>query len=710
MPAMPLERPTVERELLSCLHVENLSPQAIEHVRAFCGYEDVKLDDYSHDNVETQNFHTAVYLNTSMSSRSALKQALHEVEAIKKSLAYSTDISRSMSPENINLDELKLMLAMYQASAAVRLHLRIENGQVKHSSKLDDAVDSLREVGKVLKQLCRAKNRLPVDELPTGDPADTPLRYIGMRYIAPALLKAAQDTSHPGPNDSFFSRMLAWFKAMREMTLQDWADKIRGPASLNNGRLYLVWTDEWINQDLNVLRLRMPNISFGIADGILAKLALLTGSMGWILYFTQVAIEGGIYVQNTCDMRDTWLKDIWPSWLQVTEEVRELQLTHEELARAQPFERKVLLWNNGVWGAVNYICFFFLTGFWGDALNGALFLFDYALTYKQLEQAQKDHDQVIADFDAAIEKLNNKLLDFKEEHGEDSPQYLKLKEERDALMRARKKTVRDWAYEVTQGRVDLFYSGSVVFAFAILCAFFWPSAFSAIALLSFALLGSFMCFSLGIAYDAVGLRVQISKEREVLEDADAEFEAKLDVFKQRLTKTDMHDPKARHELEFLYLILKDTVAETDFQHELIRYHQYNMWVKIFTEAMFPILFISTFVFLPLHMAFAGFGLGLFMMVVAKSYVDEMAPLSIREESRTVGWFTSALNKTFTFFRGVQEEEPKELESPLKGFDKFCTEMQRQMEGEYDKAMLKGMLLPPSPEPPEHTGIFSMIYH
>jgi hypothetical protein len=686
----PLEQKTVEGELLTCLHVDNLTPEAVLHLRGFCGVADVRPEDYQH-NKATQVFHTAVYLNTSMTSRTALTHALDEVSALGKTLEYSALVSRKMSPEDIACYELKLMLALYQASAKVRLHLRMQDGKAVHSSKLDEAYDALKQVDVVFKQFKRERDKTPLDELSCADPADTPLRYIGMRHIAPVLLKIAQDTSHPLPeNDTFFNRMRARIKAMQAMTLQDWADLVRGPASLNDGRLYLVWTDEWINQDLNVLKLRMPNIMFGVADGILAKLALLTGSMGWILYFTQVSLEGGIYVQNTCDMRDTWLKDMWPSGLQVTDEVHELQLTHDELARAQPFERKVLLWNNGVWGAVNYLCFFFLTGFWGDALNGALFLFDYALTYKQYEQAQKDHVQVIQDYDHAISALNARLEVLEQEQGNASPAFLRLQKERDALIAAKKKTIRDWQYNVTQGRLDLFYSGSVVIAFAILCAFFWPSAFTALAVLAFALLGSFMCFSLGIAYDAIGLHIEMSKEAETLQDVDARFGVELDVFEQRLSTLEPGDAQAKHELEFLYLMLRDTVASSDYQHELMRYHQANMWVKILTESLFPVLFITTFAFLPLTMAAAGFALGLFIMVVAKSYVDEMAPEPIREESRSVGWFSSAKNATYTFFRGAELEEEPEPEPPLLNFDKFCDALTHQT---HDKHALRALLLP-----------------
>jgi hypothetical protein len=700
----PLEQKTVEGELLTCLHVDNLTPAAVKHLREFCGAADVRPEDYKHDKA-TQVFHTAVYLNTSMSSRSALKHALQEVDALGRTLAYSALASREMDPQDALRYEQKLMLALYQASAQVRLHLHLRDGVVTHSSKLDDAVAALRDVDTVFNAFKRARDKTPLAALPIGDPQDTPLRYIGMRHIAPVLLNLAQDATHPIPENTFLNRMRARIKAARGMTLQDWADAVRGPASLNDGRLYLVWTDEWINQDLNVLKLRMPNITFGIADGILAQLGILTGSMGWILYFTQVAIEGGIYVQNTCDMRETWLKDIWPSWLQVTDEVHELQLTHDELARAQPFERKVLLWNNGVWGAVNYLCFFFLTGFWGDALNGALFLFDYALTYKQVEQVQKEHAQVIHDFDVAIGVLSQRLDALKRDKGDASPEYLRLERERDALIVAKTKTVRDWHYDVMQGRLDLLYSGAVVVAFAVLCAFFWPSAFSAVAVLAFALLGSFMCFSLGIAYDAIGLHLEVSKEAETLQEVDVQFEVALDVFKQRLCALDPNDAQEQQELKFLYLMLQDTVADSDYQHELIRYHQANMWVKIVTESLFPVLFITTFAFLPLTMAAAGFALGLFLMVVAKSYVDEMAPEKIREESRSVGWFSSAKNATYTFFHGAEPEEEPELEPPLLNFDKFCHALTYKT---HDNDALRALLLP-QPRPSDEAAPSSYCF-
>ncbi|MDX2347075.1 MAG: hypothetical protein QNK11_09420 [Legionella sp.] len=276
------------------------------------------------------------------------------------------------------------------------------------------------------------------------------------------------------------------------------------PASLNDGRLYLVWTVEMLLGIGLLLQHFRPYLVLTRFNRALSWVSCGTGIMGWSLYFAR----GG-----TAAAYDV------PKGLILTPE--EEKAYFDEKWK----EQKFTILNDAVWGVINFVCFFILVGYWGDVLNFALFFFDLTLQVFELWEKRDDHNILISEYDAAINAL-------------------KLKEPTDAitleierLERVKAKVDREGQCAITQLAYDVIYSTFLLFAFLALCCFFvYPGVLMPLTEIAIILAGGAMCFGLGIIHAAFSSALQISTTQKNLRAFDPENnpEALRDYYNQVL--------------------------------------------------------------------------------------------------------------------------------------------------------------------------------
>ncbi len=539
--------------------------------------------------------------------------------------------------------EEELSFSFYLALADCELAL------LDKASGLAGKQDTLLHIGGLLAQL-RNRKKTPSD-LETN-PAlahdlDNPTRYFGLLFIAPKISEA-----------------------IKKLTIDKLAGQVDYPASLNDGRLYLVWATEMLGNICAIMRRSFRYISFVAMDAFLDAVSFGTGAMGWILYF----LRGGVATAFL---------------LEVSDEIKALGLSDQEKSECfigKWHEKKFLILNDAVWGLVNCICFFVLTGsgmlgWGGNALNGALFIFDFALGAWQLSEAQTAQEALMADYQSDINSLRKKLVQAKHEEaleafneGEASKalqdKVIRMTWRLDALKRDKGKAEREWRYQIKQFRMDAMYSGAVILAFAILCCFFvTPGAVAPLTALMFALVGSIMCFGLGIVYAAFSSELSISKTGEDSKAIEEDYQDYLKLFRGAGNNDNLR--------RTIFLDISRTMANTDYQKQLLQYQRADMVCRIVTDMMLPVLFMAAFVFMPMTMGASVFAVGLVLMITAKCYVANLAPEDVRDESIPL----TMLTRFSGFFTG-KKPEPKEEEPkypalpppfPEKEYQAFCAD-------------------------------------
>ena len=564
--------------------------------------------------------------------------------------------------------EQELSFSFYLALADCELAL------LDNISGLVGRRDALLHIGGLLAQLRNRKNPLPdLEKDPNlAHDSDNPTRYFGLLFIAPKISEA-----------------------IKKLTIDKVAGAIDYPASLNDGRLYLVWAAEMLMDICAILHRSFRYISFVAMDAFLNVISFGTGAMGWILYF----LRGGV---TTAFL------------LEVSDEIKSLGLSDKE--KSECFvgkwnEKKFSILNDAIWGLVNCICFFILTGngmlgYYGNALNGALFIFDFALGAWQLSEAQTAHEAIMADYQKDMDALTKNLVRFRhkkvleEIDGRDVSKELQDKCARtewrfEALKRDKGKAEREWRYKIKQFRMDAMYSAAIILAFAILCCFFvTPGAVLPFTALMFALVGSIMCFGLGIVYAAFSSQLAISKTGEDSKTIEGDYQDYLKLFRQAGNNDNLK--------RMIFLDIRRTMANTDYQKQLLQYQRADMVCRIITDMMLPALFLAAFVFMPMTMGASVLAVGLVIVLAAKCYVANLAPEDVRDESISLTMLT-----TFSgFFTGEKsEKEREEPKPPLlpppfpeKEYQAFCTDFEGGASGE---ALRKHFLPEPTADTPSN---------
>lgn len=513
-----------------------------------------------------------------------------------------------LDDEKAKVYEHELAFAYYIALADCELAI-LENTKSAAASlygniaKISEKEAYLKRIGGLIWKLRHRKDddahRTPLEALEQDTPrdSDSPTRYFGYLLIS-----------------SYFTDIV------KGLMLDDIKDVIQQPtAEINDGRLYLVWTAEMVLHICSALKKLMPYLSMAVAESILNGSSNVTGALGWILYFMRGGIEVILLIQNTVDMKGTCFEWIWPESLQISDEVRALNLTFNERWEGQWKERKFRILNDGVWGIINFICFFILTGggalgYYGDVLNGVLFLFDFWLSYRCMAEAETEHEAQMKRYADAIAELELRI-----QESDDPSLIAESRFGLKHLKQAERQLSRDWAFQQKANLLDCIYSGTIVIAFAVLCALFVPGGLlMPLTTLAFALAGSAMCFTFGVIYEAVGTSFELEKIQATTEASYQDYCDYLELFKS----VDSADDDKRR---LLFLDMYKSLAKTEYQARLRHCQLFKMWTKILTDMLVPVLFIACFVFMPFTFGVTAFALGIALILLAKWQTKQLEP-------------------------------------------------------------------------------------
>ncbi len=259
-------------------------------------------------------------------------------------------------------------------------------------------------------------------------------------------------------------------------------------------------------------------------------------------------------------------------------------------------------------------------GYYGDVLNGVLYVFDFALSYWSVLETNDAFEALKLAYQTEEDALLAKIRVFTG----DAAAYERLIWTLNDLRRDRKKVERAWRCEIRQLQLDALYSLGTLFAVTILCCFFVPpEILMASTALNLMLVGSLMCFGLGVVHATLSTLSQSQKIAEAI--ADIEQDSHLSVVEKQ---------KALHE---------QAVYE--------RYYRAELWCNLLTDLSFPALFLVAFVVMPELTGGLMFLSGLACMFAAKVYVASLAPEAVLEESLPL----QLLSKVGGFFKAAGRE-------------------------------------------------------
>ncbi len=555
--------------------------------------------------------------------------------------------------------EEELSFAFYLALADCELAM------LEKRATLRSQYAYLLQVGSLLAQLRNRNVRESEAEADAklAHDRDDPIRYFGLLFIAPKITAA-----------------------VKAMSVDRLSHAVDYPASLNDGRLYLVWVTEMLNNICLLMRRSMRYMSFFLADTLLSGVSFVTGSMGWALYF----LRGGVNTAFLFEM---------PHAVGLSDEEKQAYFY------GKWHEKKFIVLNDALWGTVNCICFFILVGdgllgYYGDVLNGVLFLYDFLLCAWQLSEAHTEHEALMLQYDQDIETLTEEIealeAQLKQNASELSSNLLiRLKKRLQALKNDKEKVKRNWYYELKQIQLDLMYSGTVLLAIFVMCSFFTPPGMMiASSAFMLGLFGSIACFGLGIVHAGLSSHFQIVKTHEDAKHIEQDYLDYLKLFKN--TSNTEENIKRK-----LFLDMCQTQAQTAYQAQLLQYQRADMICTIVADLFIPILFVAAFILMPLTLGASTFALGLLVLLAAKCYVAELAPEDVRDESIPL----TMLTKLSGLFKPPAKTKPKadEDSQPLHlpgtfsedAYQAFCRDIEQGVKAD---ALRKHLLPKPTDNP------------
>ncbi|MDF1683876.1 MAG: hypothetical protein P1U36_04375 [Legionellaceae bacterium] len=613
-----------------------------------------------------------VDLRSAILNRRSLVQALEEGKYFLKTLDPATFYIKANAHEtryDVELSvvkrKLKLLNYLILMSAERAKETRNLPALPEHKAYLERVGRMLAALRDAQKHAKQGTKPTPLEGPKTVGDKDAPLRYFGMLNFVPAV----EDM-------------------IKEMTLNNVENKHDILASYNGLRLYLVWANALAQSICNVIAQSVQQ-TLTVTQTILTDLALATGSLGFILYFTTFGISASIVLQNTLS-------------LGLTKKVRALELGWYERFQAQWDERKFLMLNNAVWGLVNFVCFFWLVGqnalgFWGNVLTGVLFIADLFLVWWQSEEAEAEHRARLKFYEQGIEDLNKHIDGLMTKGPEKQMMIAKLQFEKRTLLDLQKQLDLEWRYKKQQHDLNLMYGIAVVIGFAVLCSFFFPPAlivpFTAMIL---TLTGAVMCFGFGVAHKALSGEIIVQKELETRRMSVNDYLGALESFKavseklKNIPNTSPEHKRIQTESQLLYLSLKKAMATEFYQTQVIDYQRAQIICNVLTDIILPTLFLLAFVFMPLGIGMPIFAIGLATLFYAHWQVAEMAPEDKKPEmfkalDSFVSWIFSKEAPAEKGFEQLNEAEYNDFCARIKKGDEPTVILNEQLEKTMPKA-------------------------
>jgi hypothetical protein len=397
------------------------------------------------------------------------------------------------------------------------------------------------------------------------------------------------------PEKYLFLDLALWFGEKIERIASGHTKTIKEAMGwFNEKRLYWVWGGGLLK---TVLDLVPPDFfNADQANKTVRTPDPYTGALSWGLYYFRGALNLSLLLKHT--INGPWMSE------------EESKTPWTERFLTQWDQRKFTLLNDFVWATGNCLCYFILTGkgalgTWGDALTIGLLAFDICLAVWDFEEQRTKYINEMKTYDKEIQTVKELIKNAESELDGDETEKKRLRElylQLQALEKARKHCQRDWDYQGISLTTNIAYAVGLMLAFALLAVPFLPITGS--LLVAFAVTGTVLCFAFTVINNAVKGGMEIYKAYESKKEAQEEYKNKLVLFHELLSNNpDLDD----NEKKLLFLEIKKTMAETEYQRQMVVFQSIHLVRSLILETFIPAIIFVNLVFLPLGVGFAVIG-------------------------------------------------------------------------------------------------------
>lgn len=426
---------------------------------------------------------------------------------------------------------------------------------------------------------------------PIDASSDKPAKYIALTLIAPLIAET-----------------------MLGFTVEEGLENIQNTMSdANVQRLNWVWGGGFDRAILNLLPVGVGHPEH--ASEVFSTIAPITGYMSFVLYYLRLGING--FLLTNILFTDNWIKGTFFNPWRTDADIAKSALIYEEF-QTQWEIRKFAILNDTFWATANMACFFWLVGsgtlgYLGNALTGALLLFDLTLIgWGYLEQ-ETEHKAMLARYDEEINKLTALILTALIRA--DDTQSKILEEHLAVLIESRNKCECDWKYTGKNFNKDLWYAAGLVATFSLLCCFFFPpAALVPATILILGVTGAALSFALTVGYHAWKTDTEIEK-----------LEASIAKARNEMNKLDKNLDKNIAEQKLEYDRLMENI---NHQQSMIEYHKKERVQQALSEALIPASAFGLLVFLPLSVGLPILIPVILLCLMSKTILEQWKPKAL----------------------------------------------------------------------------------
>ena len=451
--------------------------------------------------------------------------------------------------------------------------LRERGAQLERCAKLLYLLENTPPIGEHAS--CQQQLQENLDASP-----DKPAKYIGLTLIAPIIAET-----------------------MLGFTVDEGLEQIRDKMSAANlHRLNWVWGGGLDRAMLDLIPVGVGHPQR--ASEVFTAIAPVTGYMSFMLYYLRLGING--FLLTKILFTENWFKGTMLNPWRTNEDIAHSARVYEEF-QTQWEIRKFAILNDTFWATANMACFFWLVGngtlgYLGNALTGALLLFDFTLTAWGYLEKETEHNKMLGAFNKELKYLTKLIY-----HETDETKLNVLKEHLTVLIESKNQCEQDWKYTGKNFGKDLWYALGLLVAFSMLCCFFFPpAALIPATILILGVAGSALSFALTVGYHAWTTNTEIEKLQALRTDA-IEKIATLDekIYKLsiafRYKEAPYNGPSLTLQIDELILERERLIKDCDYQQSMIAYSKLELTQQILSEALVPASAFALLVFLPLSL-------------------------------------------------------------------------------------------------------------
>ncbi|MBJ16390.1 MAG: hypothetical protein CMF38_07155 [Legionellaceae bacterium] len=467
-----------------------------------------------------------------------------------------------------------------------------------------------------------------------------------LRYAKNLLnILEGQPKSYSEPAGYVGLKIALFFKkAIEQLFIYPTGDIRTSIGDINEVRLYWVWAGGMLSTLLNILAVNFFHDMQ--ARTVLGSVGRITGYMSWILYFTRFGLETMMLLKHT-------LKGPWMS-----QEEQALGVPIWARFKTQWDARKFIILNDLIWGVVNLLCFFWLTGagklgYAGNVLTVGLLFMDMTLViWRAIEQYTRfnqEHNQL----SELATTLQDQLTQLKRnlQEAQITADKKTLQEE----IRLKKIFLRDtdtrlsalefeWTYQKRHLINDILYAASLIFSFTVVCCAFVPpmllaSVATPLTLGIIGCVGASLCFLFSLNYVVVKGSIDIRKIQALKKDTHNnknDAETTLNMLGDEVSK----DSATQLSQEIFKQKQEQYKQQLSYQTRLIRYKRADLVRLVIFETVVPAVVLSVLLFAPISpgIGMLVVGLGLVAMLMSKKLWQKFEPKPMARPALAEGFF------------------------------------------------------------------------